>query len=343
MPGVSRYSVGIDVGKQHLVVQVQERQEQASRGVGESVSFPNQRKGYRQLQSWLHKAGVWATESRMVMEATGMYWKRVAQYFQEQGWEVYVIEPRRIKAYGMGLGYRAKTDRNDAKVIALYGHSGQGRRWVPDSKEIGELRSLLRHREDVLHLVGQLRNQKEAREADPFGAKEVQASLNRLIRQVEAERDRLEKNIAQCVQQTPAWQEMVRLLRSVPGIGDITLAWLLVETHAFQRFSTSQALSSYVGVIPYAYQSGTSVRRKDHISNACHRTLRSVLYMAGLTAIRVNPLLKKFYLRLRQRQKPFKVALIAVLHKLLRILFALLRKKQPFDPFYLPSSKGVIS
>src|SRR5690348_5479420 len=121
MPGVSRYSVDIDVGKQNLVVQVQERQEQASRGVGESVSLPIQRNGYRRLQSWLHKAGVWATESRMVMEATGMYWKRVAQYFQEQGEEFYVIEPRRIKAYGMGLGYRAKTDQNDAKVIALYG------------------------------------------------------------------------------------------------------------------------------------------------------------------------------------------------------------------------------
>lgn len=340
MNQVYPYSVGIDVSKESLVVQVMQRCEAGSSPLGESTSWPNQHKGYRQLHGWLRKLGVSAPNSRVVMEATGMYWKRAAQFFYESGWEVWVMNPRRIHAYTRSLGCQGKTDPIDAGVIARYGHQGNGRAWIPDSQEIGELRSLIRHREDVIRLLGQLRNQKESWEADPQGTLEVLSSLQRLIRQVKEQRKQLDKAIHHRLHQTPAWQEIVSLLQTVPGIGDITLAWLLVETRDFQRFATVHSLASYAGVIPYCFRSGTSVKHKDHISNVCQHSLRSVLYMAGISAIRVNPLLKEFYLRLRQREKPFKVALIAVVHKLLRILFAMIQNKQPFDPSYHKSSMG---
>jgi len=331
----------VDVGKESLVVQVVRGPESTQGLKGDRGSWSNTRGGYRKLLTWLRQAGVHGWESRMVMEATGLYWKKAAQYFYAAGFEVWVVNPYRVHAYAQSMGRQGKTDRSDATVIAQYGHHGKGYAWVPDSEAIGKLRSLIRQREDVLCGLGQARNRLESWDQDPQGAAEVHASLKRTFRHFEKERKELDHAIHQCLEETAEWKEVVELLRTVPGIGDITLAWVLVETKGFQRFSHPQSLASYAGVVPHPYQSGTSVHRKDQISNSCQRSLRAVLYMAGLSAIRVNPLLKEFYQRLRQRQKPFKVALIAVVHKLLRILFALVRDRQPFRPTPAPTTQGV--
>jgi len=340
MARTCQYSIGIDVGKESLVVQVMQPPGEGKFFKTESTSWPNHRTGYRKMFSWLKQQGITGWESRMVMEATGLYWKRAAQFFYEKGFEIWVINPRQMHSYMKGYGTQGKTDRSDARIIAHYGHHGKGHPWVPDSTGIGELRSLIRHREDVLKLLGQLRNRKESWAQDPQGASEVKSSLECLIKGLSKQRTQLDKAIHQRLVETSSWKEMVDILHTVPGLGDISIAWLLVETKGFQRFPNPHALASYAGVVPHPYQSGTSVKRKDHISNTCQRSLRSVLYMAGLCAIRVNPLLKEFYLRLRQRQKPFKVALIAVIHKLLRILFALVRNHQPFCPNLSPITQG---
>lgn len=339
MGRICQYSIGVDVGKESLVVQVVQRPGAESGSKSEKGSWSNTHGGYRKFLAWLRQAGVYGWESRMVMEATGVYWKKAAQYFYEKGFEIWVINPYRMHAYAKSRGVQGKTDRSDAQIIAHYGHHGTGHPWVPDSAALGELRSLIRHREDVLHLMGQLRNRQESWEHDPQGAPEIHASLESLMRHFKKQCTQLEKAIHQRLEQTQEWKDILEILRTVPGIGDITLAWLLVETKGFQRFPSPQSLASYAGVVPQPYQSGISIQHKDHISNTCQRSLRCVLYMAGLSAIRVNPLLKEFYRRLRQRQKPFKVALIAVVHKLLRILFALVRDRKPFCPHPLLSTQ----
>jgi len=341
MTQTCQYSIGVDVGKESLVVQVMHRPGEGKIFKTESTSWSNHRIGYRKLFSWLKQEEIFCGESRMVMEATGLYWKRAAQFFYEKGFEIWVVNAHRMHAYGQSHGIQGKTDRSDARIIAHYGHHGTGHPWIPDAPEIGELRSLIRHREDVLKSLVQLRNQKESWQQDTQGASEVKSSLEWMIKGLKKQVSQLDKAIHKRLVETPQWKDLVDILDTIPGLGDISIAWLLVETKKFQRFPNPHALASYAGVVPHPYQSGTSVKHKDHISNTCQRSLRSVLYMAGVCAIRVNPLLKEFYLRLRQRHKPFKVALIAVVHKLLRILFALVRNHQPFCPNPVSLPKGV--
>jgi len=126
-------------------------------------------------------------------------------------------------------------------------------------------------------------------------------------------------------------------LTSAPGIGLLTAAWLLVTTVNFTLGETPEAVVAYAGLAPVPRQSGTSVRGKAQIGHSGNERLRTAAYLATLSAVRYNPMLRAFYQRLREAGKPVKVARCAAARKLLHLAWALVTKRQPFDPLrHLP-------
>ena len=147
--------------------------------------------------------------------------------------------------------------------------------------------------------------------------------------------DAIEDEITALMQQSHALAVSAQLLQTIPGVGVLTAAWLLVATHNFTSCDTPEQLVAYAGLAPFAYQSGTSVHRRGAIGHAGHARLRRALYLASLSATRYNPVIKRFYDHLKDRGKSMKVARCAAARKLIHLAWAVVIKQTPFDPDHL--------
>ncbi len=136
--------------------------------------------------------------------------------------------------------------------------------------------------------------------------------------------------------QDGAWAASATVLLSIPGIGIQCTAWLLVSTLNFTLCATPEAAVAYAGLSPLLHESGTSIRGRPHVGRGGNARLRTVLYLATLSATRYNPSIAVFYTRLRERGKAVKVARCAAARKLIHLAWALVTKGALFDPDYVP-------
>jgi transposase len=143
------------------------------------------------------------------------------------------------------------------------------------------------------------------------------------------------------IQQDTAWAAAAARLATVSGLGRLTIAWLLTTTINFELTATPEAATNYAGLAPQLHQSGTSVRGRPSIGHSGNARLRRALYMATLSALQHNPVIRTFYQRLIAAGKPKKVAVCAAARKLLRIAWAVGTKGESFDPAYAQRSKSV--
>jgi transposase len=158
--------------------------------------------------------------------------------------------------------------------------------------------------------------------------------LHTLIATLTTELAALDAEIAATLVQDEAWAEAAARLQTITGVGVITTAWLLTATLNFTLCPTPEAATAYAGLAPHAYTSGTSVHKRPSIGHTGHARLRTVLYLASLSAAQHNPAIKPFYNRLRAAGKSSKVARCAAARKLLHIAWAVVMKGAPFDPDY---------
>ena len=328
------YALGLDLSKEDFTACIVQKGE-SPQVVGKVRIFVNQKKGYRQLLQWTLSLGACSTNTSIVMESTSNYWKACAGYCSEHGWEVHVVNPFQIKHYGKTRLLRAKTDIVDAELIARFALVVQTPSWnLPDST-LEKVRELFSLRDHYMTMWIQENNYQQNGLSPLCRSKEALKQIRHHLRWLEKTLATLEEQLKTCIEEHPRWAELYRLLQSIGGIGPLTAIRLLIETQGFTRFSDSKQLACFAGLVPVPFESGSSVQRKRKISPVCHRGLRRSLYLASLSAVRVNPLLKTFYQRLREKGKPVKVALIAVAYKLLRIIFAIASSKIPFNPDYL--------
>ncbi len=315
--------VGIDVAKESLeVVLLREQDEQ-------QTSIPNTAQGFRTLHHFLKKRC--RKGAAVCLEATGLYGDGVAEFLYQQGYRVSVVNPARIKAYGESLLRRNKTDRSDARLIAQFCRTQQTEAWTPLPSEVKELRAMLRHLDDLQGMCQQEQNRLQAGETSAT----VRAQLEQHILFLQQQMAHLQQQIEDHFDQHPDLKQQRDLLTSIPGIGDLTAGRLLAEVHDIRAFDSARQLAAYVGVTPRQHQSGTSVRRASHISKQGHRGLRAALYFPALTAKRHNPLVQPLVKRLRERGHSERSILLAAMHKLLHLVYGVLKSGIPFDPDYL--------
>jgi transposase len=289
--------------------------------------------GFAAFQAALTSTGVTPAATLIVLEATGSYWITLAVTLHQADYTLSVVNPAQVHAFARSLPRRAKTDALDAQVLAIFAAERVPERWTPPEQVYHELRQRLLVRDGLLTIRQQAPNQRHALEQWPVHIQAALEALDTVVAECEGQLQRLEGEIAQVLHEG-AWAESAALLGTITGIGLVTTAWLLVATLNFRACRAGEAAAAYAGLVPLAHESGTSVRGRRQIGHAGHARLRTALYMASLSAVRYNPVIRAQYQRLRAAGKPVKVARCAAARKLLHIAYAVVTKRERFDPNY---------
>jgi transposase len=259
----------------------------------------------------------------IVLEATGGLERSLMDALQQAGLLVVRIQPHRVRALAKAEGLLAKTDRLDARLLARFGERIRPPAAATPDAQQQEMSDLLARRTQLLQMRTAERNRLQT------AGSAVRKCLQEHLDWLDKALAEIEHDIEDRINSTDDLPPQQKLLQSVPGIGKITAQTLLIRLPELQS-KDRKAIAAFVGVAPLANQSGTKDKKR-HIYGG-RQDVRNVLYMATLSAIRCNPVIRAFYERLRQAGKPSKVALVAAMHKLLTILNAILRHKRPWNP-----------
>ena len=301
----SEVYVGIDVSKRWLEVCVH--------GAVESKKIGNDPDGFRVLVGEME-----AIQPQLVVfEATGGYESRAASALSAAGYAVAIANPTRVRRFAEALGILAKTDRIDAQVIAHFASVVQptaNGRQTPLEEQLAAF--VERRRQLLVELVAE----KNRLSTCPACVRE---GIEAHIAWIEEQVDALEGQIQACIQQKPEWRERAEIIDSAPGVGPVTAATLVAELPELGQLSHKK-LAALVGVAPFNKDSGPK-RGKRRIFGG-RSGIRRTLYMAALSAIKHNPVIRTFYEALLQRGKEKKVALVACMRKLLVFINAMVRK-----------------
>lgn len=303
--------VGVDVSKDRLDVHVLPR--------GKVFAVARNGEGLEELNKCLGELGV----SLVVVEATGGFETVVAASLAGASLPVVVANPAQIRAFARALGKRAKSDPIDAEVIARFAEATRPElRTLPD-EQTRTLADLVARRRQIVQMIAAERQREKRTQL-----RRVLRSIKNVVAALEKALNDVDQEIDDSVRRSPVWREKEDLLASVPGIGPVTARVLLAEMPELGSLDRRQT-ASLAGLAPWTRQSG-QWRGKSFIGGG-RAGVRTALFMASLTAVRHNPVLKAFHQRLIAAGKPKMVALIAVARKLLTILNAILRDKRPWQ------------
>jgi transposase len=323
--------VGVDIAATTAAVSIQRSGGHASR----SFTIDQTPEGYSKLVHQLQATGHVPSSILVVMEATGSYWISLATHLVHEGFGVSVINPAQAHHFAKALLKRAKTDAIDAQTLAQLAMVLQPEPWTLPPPIYHALQQRLAQRDDLLNLRQQVDNQLHALRQHPEVIPEVRARMERLLATFEGQLTEVEAEITAALGHDSAWAAAAQRLQSITGVGWVTAAWTLVSTLNFSTCDTVEALTAYAGLAPMPRQSGTSVWHRPAIGHTGNARLRTAFYMATLSAVQHNPVIKTCYTRLRAAGKPEKVARCAAARKLLHLAWAVVKKDQPFDPYYV--------
>lgn len=311
-----KVNVGIDVSKDFLDVHV---------GNVALRRVPNRSSGLSVLKRILSRYSV----SLVLCESTGGYENLAVTYFQSLGYDVCVINPRQARDFARSMGRLAKTDRIDAQILCRLADvidvSPERARFVKPLTDERRQRlvSMVRRRRQLCDLMISERNRRA--KTDSYGSE----SINTVLDFLTAEVARIDRDISAHV--ASCFSDISSLLQSFTGIGPVTASTLLGELPELGKLNRRQ-ITALVGVAPFNRDSGY-MRGRRRISGG-RSGVRNVLFMAALSAVRFNPVLKAFFARLVAAGKPKKVALVACMRRMVCILNAMLRDGSRFEVVY---------
>jgi transposase len=323
--------VGIDVSKRTLDVSLLSAESKASSKPRHKI-FKNSAEGHQQLISWLQEQKV--NEAHACLEATGTYTEAIALALHEAGYKVSIVNPVLIRAFGQSQLKRTKTDKADAILIAHFCQMHQPPPWQPLAPEISQLQALVRR----LEALDQMRIMEENRLESGMESQEVHTSLIEHINYLREQVEKLRRQIHDHVEQNPSLNVRSELLQSIPGIGEATAAALLAEIGDITQFDNARQVAAFAGLVPRIRQSGSSVRSRSRLSKAGSSRLRKALYFPAMVALRFNPLIKAFGLRLSAAGKSKKLIIGAAMRKLLHLAYGILKAGRAFDPNLCPQN-----
>jgi len=301
--------VGIDVAKEHLDIAV--------RPNGEIWTIKNDEQSAMELAIKLKEL----RPAVVVMEATGSYEMCVASVLSITGLPVAVVNPRQVRDFAKSTGKLAKTDTLDAHVLAHFAEAIRPEVRSLSDEQAQQLHALVVRRRQIIEMMVSEKNRAYV------SHKSIQEQVRKHIEWLENELKELENDIGESIRESPVWREKDKLLQSVPGIGPITSGVLLASLPELGLLDRKK-IAALVGVAPFNRDSGNMRGKRTVFGGRSH--VRSMLYMATLTATRYNPVIKQFYDRLIQVGKATKVAIMACMRKLITIINAMIRYSEPW-------------
>ena len=308
---VAPVHVGIDVSKSRL--------DACALPSGQTLVVDNDAAGIKQLVAWLKKQ---PPVARCLLEATGRYERRCAADLMEAGFNVAVVNPRQARDFARSLGRLAKTDTIDAHTLAEFAALGHVRlsEKTPENQHV--LEDLVTRRRQVTQMLASEKTRREG-----LTHKIARASVDKVIRLLDQQREDLDREIAKLIESNDDWKNRRDLLASVPGVGNTTASQLIADLPELGKLNRQQ-IAALVGVAPLNRDSGTMRGHRSIFGGRAD--VRNGLYMATITAMRFNPVIKRFADRLIAAGKAFKVAMIACMRKLVTILNVMLKNNEPW-------------
>ena len=294
----------------------------------QAAHFPNTETGFEQLRTWLAKYQPPQTPLHACMEATGNYGLSLAAFLHANGTTVSIINPKQIKAFSDAELTRNKTDKLDAALIARFCRAQNPPAWTPPATHLRELREMVRR----CAALKEHRTQEINRQKAGLASAAVQASIERSLAHLNDEIDTITRQIHALLASDAKMQKNFTLLRTIPGIGEVSAAVLLAELPNIADF-TSKGVAAFAGLSPTEHSSGAK-HHSSGISRIGNAAVRSTLYLGALSARRHNPRLQEFVSRMTNEGRPNKVILVAVARKLLLLAHGVIRTQKPFKPDY---------
>lgn len=315
--------LGVDVSKAKLDVALLLANDKYK-----SKVFANDSQGYQALQQWL-LGHVPDAQVHICMEATGSYHEALACFMSDQGFMVSVVNPLLVKRFAEMSRLRNKTDSADARCLAQFCRDTRPERWEAPSLALRTLQALVA-RLDTLQAMRQAESNRleVAHSSVADSLRQVITGLDEAIRQVKAQ-------ITRTIDDDPDLKRRATLLQTIPGLGDRTIPQLLAYIGRPERFKSVKALIAFARLTPMIRQSGSSLDRRRGTHPMGHRQLKQALYFPAMVAGRYNPLVAVFWNRLKAQKKPGKLIVEACMHKLLAIVYGVLKSGKPFDPNHL--------
>ena len=286
-------------------------------------SFKNDEAGFKSFKKALSKNAL------VIMEATGYYHYRFAQYLYKNKVQVSVVNPLSVKRFIQMKLAKVKTDKSDAKAICEYGQMNDVPLYTALTDVQAECLQLFRLLDSYLKKRTQTKNKLHGEETLGFPSKYVHKSLKRDLNHLDKEVTGIESRLLALIKQDQ--QHQLTLLKSIPGMGIKTALFLIVITDGFRKFENASQLCSYVGITPTIRESGSSVRGRSRISKVGNKKLRNLLFLCAFSACKHNKACREIYERIVNKGKSKKLALIAVANKLLKQAFAIAKSGRPYD------------
>lgn len=317
--------LGVDVSKAKLDAAL----------LGESGKYrsqvvPNTPAGFEALRQWLQAQLPEGLASvHVCMEATGAYHEALALYLHDQGVRLSVVNPMRVKRFIELEGTRNKTDAGDAKSLARFCQMTQPEPWQAPAPGVRALQALVA-RLDALQEM----HQSEANRLDVAHAA-VQPSLREVLNTLDKAIADIKAQIRQTIDDDPDLRQRSELLQSIPGLGERTIPQLLAYIGDPQRFNNVKALVAYASLSPVIRQSGSSLDKRRGTHPQGHHQLKRALYFPAMVAGKYNPVVSAFWQRLKAQNKPGMVIVVACMHKLLAIVYGVLKSGKPFNAQHL--------
>ena len=316
--------IGIDISKETFTVAYSSGKDAVVR------DFQNTPVGIRKFISSIDNG------CHCVMEATGPYSLTLLYLLSKEGITVSMENPLKIKNFARAMLTTTKTDRADARLIALYGERMNPQPYKIPTESLMKLKQMRTVLSQFKKQLTATRNMQHSLEVLPIIDHRAMKAVKDSVKFLEKQIAKMEKELANTTESE--FNTQLKLLTSVKGIGITLASALIIATAGFTNFNSSKQLSRYLGLAPTYEQSGTSVNRRGHINRNGDSHVRGLLYMAALPASRYNAECRNAYERLRSRGKPGKVAMVAVANKLLRQAFAVVKSGVEYkDGFISPN------
>lgn len=299
--------IGVDVAKETLDV------------AGETIcaiSLNNNAEGHGKLVAWLRKL---RSPVRVICEATGGYEKALILTLLDAGIEVCRVNPSRVRHFARAIGRLAKTDRMDAALLAAYGRQAQPRRVERPVPTHEHLRALFDRRQQLVEQQTMETNRLQT--AHPT----LRPLLKKMLSFLEKQIAQVERLMDQHIEKQTELKTKIQRLEEVKGVGRVTSTVLMAYLPELGTFERGQA-SAMVGVAPYNRDSGPAQGKRSIYGG--RPVVRRILYMAATAASQYNPILRDFYNHLIEKGKLPKVALVAVMRKLIELLNLVLKNPE---------------
>lgn len=318
-------SIGLDIGKEEIEASLYDGTTYRNK------TYKNNREGIRRMRDQIKKE----SPDVITMEVTGTYYLRCAYELYESGFDVRVENPLVIKRFGQLKLRRTKTDKSDARLIALFGYNVSGRLFKPVSPERMKMRVLVKEIDQIFKDINRNISRIDALKQYPVDMAETIDRYESKNRQMYQEIDMIQKQLNGMIERDEEYRGIRRRLKTIKGVGDRLASALIAYVGNFEDFHTAKQLSAYFGITPMLSQSGTSVNTHGGINKMGNKYIRSLLRCCGLTAVQCNEQCIALKRRLVGKGMKHNEILIAAGHKLLRQCFGVVKNNTDYSPCYV--------